>query len=148
MTFVKRKRWIAGLVVVALLGSLGTLATVTASGGLSEGNDLLAEAGITIEEAKAAAQAVRPGNVTEIELERENGRLVFEVLIEDQEVTVDVANGEVLGFEVETGSEDGSSDDGSGDDGSGEDDDGTDGSSDAEALRWPRYSFVERASQG
>ena len=93
------------MVGVVLLVSLGSLATVAASGGLSEGNDLLAEAGITVEDARAAAQAARPGDVTEIKLEREGGRLMFEVLIGGQEVIVDAANGDVRGFEVETGSE-------------------------------------------
>jgi hypothetical protein len=106
MKFTGRKRWIVGLVGVTLLASLGTLATVAASGGLSEGDDLLAEAGITVEEAKAAAQIVRPGVVAEIELEREHGKLVFEVLIGGQEVIVDADNGEVLGFENETGDDD------------------------------------------
>ena len=111
MPLIKRKRWVLGLVGVIALAVLGTLVTVAASGGLSEGDDLLAEAGITVEEAKAAALTVRPGNVTEVELERERGRLVFEVLIDGEEVLVDAADGEVLGFEVETGSENEKNDD-------------------------------------
>ena len=111
MTLMKRKHWIGGLIGIVLLASIGTLATVRASGGLTEGNDLLSEAGITVEDAQAAAQAVRPGEVKEIELERENGQLVFEVLIDGHEVIVDASNGDVLGTEIETGGKDEKNDD-------------------------------------
>ena len=51
---------------------------------------------ITAEQAREAALKVQSGEVTELELEAENGSLVYEVTIGETEVFVDAGNGEVL----------------------------------------------------
>ena len=56
---------------------------------------------ITPEQAKQAALAVAPGTVSSIELEDEDGFLVYEVVIGNKEVIVDAGNGKVLAQEVE-----------------------------------------------
>ncbi len=56
------------------------------------------------EQAKEAAQKFLPGKVTEIDLENEDGNLVYEVTIAQTEVYVDAGNGKVLfteGVDVE-----------------------------------------------
>ncbi len=59
------------------------------------------QAGITSEEARAAAEANNPGaKALEVERESENGTLVYEVELDnDLEVIVDAANGNILGAE-------------------------------------------------
>ncbi|CAM3461792.1 PepSY domain-containing protein [Deinococcus saxicola] len=51
---------------------------------------------ITLDQAKAAAMAAVPGIVTSIELDEEDGYLVYEVKIGGQEVIIDAGNGKVL----------------------------------------------------
>ncbi len=68
-----------------------------APGTLEDGKDLLAQASITVNQAVAAAQAAAQGPLGAVDLERENGTLVYHVSIGDQEVTVDAATGAVLG---------------------------------------------------
>lgn len=68
------------------------------SGTLDDGKDLLPQAGITLEEAVAAAQGAASGPVGEIDLEHAQGRLVFNVDIGDKDVKVDASNGAVLGL--------------------------------------------------
>ena len=102
-----KKRWFVGLGVF-LMSSVAIVGTIAATGDprqLSEGADLLDQAGITVEEAIAAAQQVVSGDVQEVELERENGVLIFEVEISGQDVMIDAATGESLGIEVEDGNE-------------------------------------------
>jgi uncharacterized membrane protein YkoI len=59
------------------------------------------QAGITAEAAQAAAEAGNPGAKTlEVELENENGTLVYEIELDNGlEVIVDAANGSILGTE-------------------------------------------------
>jgi len=61
------------------------------------------QASISAEEAMAAAEAANPGaKALEVELENENGVLVYEVEMDDGlEVMVDAANGNILGTEAE-----------------------------------------------
>jgi uncharacterized membrane protein YkoI len=61
------------------------------------------QASITAEEAKAAAEAAYPGaKALEVELEKENGSVIYEVELDNgMEVIVDTANGKVLGAEQE-----------------------------------------------
>lgn len=63
------------------------------------------QAGITSEEARAAAEAKNPGTrALEVELESENGTLVYEVEMDNGlEVIVDAANGKILGTEQDEG---------------------------------------------
>ncbi|HVP05298.1 MAG TPA: PepSY domain-containing protein [Dehalococcoidia bacterium] len=67
------------------------------AGKLDDGKDLLPQAGITLDQAVAAAQGAYSGNVGEIDLEYHDGKLVFNVDVGDQDVKVDAATGEVLG---------------------------------------------------
>jgi hypothetical protein len=61
------------------------------------------QASISAEEAMAVAEAANPGaKALEVELENENGVLVYEVEMDDGlEVMVDAANGNILGTEAE-----------------------------------------------
>ncbi len=56
---------------------------------------------ITADEARAAAKAANPGTkALEVELENENGTLVYEVELDNGlEVMVDAANGNIMGTE-------------------------------------------------
>lgn len=67
-----------------------------APGTLSEGQDLLPQATITLEESIATAQAEATGDLGTVELEQDGETLVFIVEIGEQEVTIDAATGEVL----------------------------------------------------
>jgi uncharacterized membrane protein YkoI len=66
------------------------------SGTLDDGKDLLPQAGITIDQAIAAAQTAASGSVGEIDLEQYQGKLVFNVDVGDKDVKVDASNGTVL----------------------------------------------------
>jgi uncharacterized membrane protein YkoI len=59
------------------------------------------QAGITAEVARAAAESANPGaKALEVELEYENGTVVYEVELDNGlEVIVDAANGNILGTE-------------------------------------------------
>ena len=59
------------------------------------------QTGITADEARAAAEAANPGTkALEVELENENGTLVYEVELDNGlEVILDAANGNILGTE-------------------------------------------------
>jgi uncharacterized membrane protein YkoI len=77
-----------------------------APGQLSEGAELLPQAGITLEEAVAAAQAQAQalgitGELGEVELEDEDGKLVFSVEIGDEDIEVDAQTGEAIADEEE-----------------------------------------------
>lgn len=76
--------------------------------GLSEADEAAALAPlatITADEASAAAQAEVPGDVQEVELDNENGSLVYSVEIGGQDVKVDAGTGAVLHIEAD-GAED------------------------------------------
>jgi len=66
------------------------------SGTLDDGKDLLPQAGITLEQAVAAAQGAASGPVGEIDLEHWQGKLVFNVDVGDKDVKVDAQTGGVL----------------------------------------------------
>ena len=70
-------------------------------GTVSEGAELLPRAKITVDEALAAAQAAEPGEVHGAELEREDGRLLFEIEIGDKEILVDANDGRVVSVETD-----------------------------------------------
>ena len=63
---------------------------------LDDGSELLPQAGISLEEAIAAAQGAAPGAVGEVDLEYAAGTLVFNVDVGDQDVHVDAASGAVV----------------------------------------------------
>lgn len=65
-------------------------------GQLDDGAGLLSQAGITLEQAIAAAQSAASGTVGEVDLEDYQGKLVFNVDVGDKDVKVDAASGNVL----------------------------------------------------
>lgn len=67
-----------------------------APGTLDDGAELLPQAGITLDQAIAAAQAAAPGSLGEVDLEHFHGTLVFNVDIGDKDVKVDATTGTVL----------------------------------------------------
>ncbi len=71
--------------------------TQVAPGTLDDGKDLLPQAGISIDQAIAAAKTAASGNVGEIDLEHYQGHLVFNVDVGDHDVKVDATTGDVLG---------------------------------------------------
>jgi uncharacterized membrane protein YkoI len=94
------------LIAVAVgLGALGAAAGVATAGDssatfggsrLDDGRDLLSQAGISEQDAIAAAQGAASGSLNEVDLERYSGRLVYNVDVGDRDVKVDAATGEVL----------------------------------------------------
>lgn len=75
-----------------------------APGTLEEGKDLLPQAKITVEQAVTAAQQAAQGALGAVDLERENGTLVYHVSVGDQDVSVDATTGLVLGISSEDAS--------------------------------------------
>lgn len=74
--------------------------------GLSEEDEAAALAPlatITKEQAAAAAQAEVPGDVSKVELDNENGSLVYSVEIGNQDVKVDAGTGAVLHIDSDQG---------------------------------------------
>jgi len=71
------------------------------SGTLDDGKDLLPQAGITLEQAIAAAQGAASGQVGEVDLEHSQGKLVFNVDIGDKDVKVDASNGSILAADAD-----------------------------------------------
>jgi len=71
------------------------------SGTLDDGKDLLPQAGITLEQAIAAAQGAASGQVGEIDLEHWQGKLVFNVDVGDKDVKVDASNGSILAADAD-----------------------------------------------
>lgn len=69
-------------------------ATVPA-GTIDDGEELLSQATISLDDAIAAAQASAPGNVGEIDLEYVDGQLVFNVDVGTHDVKVDATTGDV-----------------------------------------------------
>ena len=103
MTLHKRTYWILGLVaIIALVGTGATMASgVVTSGGtpgqIDDGAELLDQASISLEEAIATAQEYADGSLGEVDLEKYQGQLVFNVDIGDKDVKVNATNGNVLG---------------------------------------------------
>jgi len=98
-----KRRIVIALAVVALVAAAGgafSLMSNEASAGrpgtLDDGKHLLPLAGITLDEAIAAAQTAASGPVDEVDLERWQGKLVFNVDVGDSDVKVDAATGVVL----------------------------------------------------
>lgn len=61
------------------------------------------QAKITIQQAIAIAEAEIGGKASEVELDNEDGNLVYEVEIGEKEVVIDAVNGKVLYTESESG---------------------------------------------
>jgi hypothetical protein len=104
----------------------GTIAAVLVAGGLLTGSPAFAQeqpsGEITPQQARDAAVAAVPGTVLEVEREREDGKVIYEVEIRQDdgrliEVVVGASTGVVLETEVEDEEDDHDGDD------AGEDDD-------------------------
>lgn len=102
---------LVALLTVAVGGAV--LANDNESGPLAEGNDLLSDATLTPAEAAAIAERETGGTAGDIELERENGRLLYEVEAGGNDVTIDANDGTVVSVEADDdGGEDDDDDDG------------------------------------
>jgi uncharacterized membrane protein YkoI len=66
---------------------------------LDDGEDVLPEAKITLDQAVAAAQSAASGPVGEVDLEQAHGRLVFNVDIGEKDVKVDASDGSIVGVD-------------------------------------------------
>ena len=65
-------------------------------GAIDDGREFLPEAEISLAEAIAAAQAAATGAIGEVDLERVDSRLVFNVDVGDKDVKVDATTGQVV----------------------------------------------------
>ena len=111
---------VMALGTAALAQGVGNTATPVTVGAEDEAAEEAAEveeqarlaesAGITEDEAVDAALSVVTGEVTGVELEDDNGTLVYEVEIAGTDVSVDATSGDVVG--QETDDEDDAEDDG------------------------------------
>lgn len=80
-------------------------AVVVPAGTLDDGEELLPQADISIDDAIASAQAAVPGatsaDIGEIDLEDFNGTLVFNVDVGDKDVKVDASTGDILATDLD-----------------------------------------------
>ena len=103
----RRLRWLAiGLLLGAALSVAGIAIAAgspsppgATSSRLDEGKALLSKAKISVEEAIAAARAAAPGSPSEVDLEYEDQRLVFDVEVRRVHVRVDAIAGRVVGID-------------------------------------------------
>jgi uncharacterized membrane protein YkoI len=70
-------------------------------GVIDDGEELLPQAQITLDQAITAAQKAVPGKLGEVDLEYYDGRLVFNVDSGNADVKVDAATGAVIGQETD-----------------------------------------------
>lgn len=68
-----------------------------APGTIDDGEELLPQAGITVERAIAAARGAADGDIGEVDLEEYRGTLVFNIDVGGDDVKVDAQTGAVLG---------------------------------------------------
>ncbi len=83
-------------------GTNGTEASDTPQSEANEAAVLQGLAKITPDQAKAAAAKAANGTATTATLGNENGYVVYEVKVDNQEVKVDAGNGNVLAQETDT----------------------------------------------
>ena len=97
------RRITAGVTVLALAtaGGVGIAAASGGGSGLDDGEDLLPQAKVTLQQAESAAQKAASGSLGETDLEHYNGRLVFNVDVGSHDVKVDATTGEVLAAPVD-----------------------------------------------
>ena len=72
-----------------------------------ESKALAGQAKITADQAKQAAEAQVSGTASSVELDNENGSLVYEVKIGNQELKVDAGNGSILKIEQDDNEKEG-----------------------------------------
>lgn len=97
----KRKMWIGALATVMLLGGTAVVGASGNTGGSNtSGAKSTSQGYITIEQAKTAALKEVKGYVDDIDLEREHGKVYYEVEIEQDngevDVHIDALTGKVL----------------------------------------------------
>jgi undecaprenyl-diphosphatase len=104
----RRKSLVAVVLGLLLVLGAGAMVAVNASSDddanevavaastIDDGKELLPRAGITLEQAIAAAQTAADGAVGEVDLEYDHDRLVFNVDIGDHDVKVDAHDGTVI----------------------------------------------------
>jgi uncharacterized membrane protein YkoI len=93
-----RRKVVAGVVTTTAVG-LGAVGVAWSAGGasrLDDGKNLLPQAGITEQQAIAAARTAASGALDEVDLEHAGKRLVFNVDVGSADVKVDAATGEVV----------------------------------------------------
>jgi uncharacterized membrane protein YkoI len=87
-------------VAIAVLGAVGggvAFASGSASGGaLDDGKQLVSQAKISEQQAITAAQGAASGGLNEVDLERYDGKLVYNVDVGAGDVKVDATSGVVL----------------------------------------------------
>jgi len=86
----------ATVLALGIVAVLSGGASAGKGGTLDDGKDLLPLAGITLDEAIAAATSAYRGEVDEVDLEYWQGTLVFNVDVGDRDVKVDAKTGAVL----------------------------------------------------
>lgn len=92
-----------------LAGLVGATGVAFAAGGagaagssrLDDGKDLLPQAKVTEQQAITAAQDAASGALNEVDLERYQGKLVFNVDVGRHDVKVDASDGTVLGTPID-----------------------------------------------
>ena len=95
------------IVVLALAASMGSTAALAAPAAHFAGSELLPQAKITLANARSSALAVRPGVITDQELEKERGgtglRYSFDIKSKGKtfEVGIDARTGKVLENDAE-----------------------------------------------
>lgn len=97
---------------------------------IDDGEELLPEATISLDAAIAAAQNAAAGAIGEVDLERFDGTLVFNVDVGSEDVKVDAATGDVIGAESEESEADEASTEDEADDCDAEGDEGSPGTLD------------------
>jgi uncharacterized membrane protein YkoI len=102
-----RKRIIAaatGAAAVAVAAGGVAWAAGGSSGGpsrMDDGKNLVPQAGITEQQAIAAAQTAATGALNEVDLEHRAGRLVFNVDVGNHDVKVDATTGQVVAVDAD-----------------------------------------------
>lgn len=66
------------------------------AGTIDDGEELLPQAKVTLEEAIATARTAASGKIGEIDLEHVDGRLVFNIDVGDKDVKVDATTGDLV----------------------------------------------------
>ena len=80
---------------------LGDREQPVAAGAIDDGQSLLPQAGITVDEAIHVAQGAASGPLGEVDLEDDHGTLIFNVDIGRHDVKVDAGTGKVLAVDVD-----------------------------------------------
>lgn len=103
----KLKKYVIPALAATMIGAASTTPIVSASA---------SELYVTKEESKIIALEAFPGSVEEVELENEDGYLVYEVEIEGEdgieyEVIIDAETGEIVAVETDDDNDDADEDD-------------------------------------